>query len=201
MMIMTGTNPGVLLPADHIPGPGQGNWTYNDYAALTDDGQRFEIMDGVLLMPPSPNPVHQSIAGEIYDYLKQCVQKVGLGRVYMAPLDVELGPKRVFQPDVLVLFNESLGKITASHVEGAPDLVVEVASPGTVAYDRLSKYTAYADAGVREYWMVNPVTQAVEILVLHADGYHSLGTFRGKDAVQSQLVPGMKSVLVEQFFV
>ncbi|MBO0790057.1 MAG: Uma2 family endonuclease [Ktedonobacteraceae bacterium] len=190
-----------MLPADLVPGPGQGYWSYQEYAALTDEKQSYEIMDGVLLMPPSPNPVHQSITGKIYLYLTQHVETAGSGRVYMAPLDVELSPKRVFQPNVFVLFNESLGKITASHIVGAPDLVVEVTSPGTAAYDRLSKWKAYAEAGVREYWIVNSLMQSIEILSLKSQDYESQGIFRGKDAVLSPLIPGIRTVRVEQFFV
>ncbi len=190
----------VVTPADWVSGPPQGRWTYKEYVALPDDGRRYEIMDGVLLVAPSPSPAHQSSSGKLFRYLAQYVDDAGLGRVFYAPLDVELTPYRVFQPDLIVLLNESLGKITASRVVGAPDLVVEITSPGTAAYDRLSKFEAYAQAGIGEYWIVNPMTSSVEVLWLQGSTYLSQGVFRGSDGLPSRVVPGIKNVRVEQFF-
>src|SRR5579864_4582436 len=101
----------VVLPADWVPGPLQGSWTYNDYAALPDDGRRYEIVNGVLVMAPAPNPDHQSIAMRLSHYLFVHVELAGLGRVFPTPIDVELGPKHVFQPDVIVLLNAHLDRV------------------------------------------------------------------------------------------
>jgi Uma2 family endonuclease len=191
----------LVTPANFVPGPRQGRWTYKEYAALPDDGRRYEIMDGVLLMAPSPSPGHQSVDMVLSFYLFQYVNMAGLGRAFSAPLDVELAPKRVFQPDLFVLLNRSLGKVTATRVVGAPDLVIEIASPGTAAYDRLSKCVAYAQAGVEEYWIVDTEMSSVEVLTLQAGAYQSQGVFQGKDTLFSQVVPGMRAVRVEQLFV
>lgn len=191
----------MLLPADLVAGPEQGHWTYADYAALPDDGQRYEVMDGVLLMSPSPNPVHQNVVNWIAFYLTQYVVLTGLGRVFGAPLDVELAPNKVVQPDVLVLLNKNLNKVTSTCIVGAPDLVVEVRSPGTAVYDRLNKSGAYAQAGVQEYWMVHPDMQTIEPLILQNGVYSSQGVLRGKVGISSQVVPDIISVNVEQFFV
>jgi Uma2 family endonuclease len=191
----------VVTPADFVAGPKQGHWTYEEYAALPDDGRRYEIMDGVLLVAPSPSPGHQSVEMLLSFYLCLHVNMAGLGMAFSAPLDVELAPKRVFQPDLFVLLNRSLDKITATRVVGAPDLVIEIASPGTAAYDRLSKYQAYAQAGVEEYWIVDTEASSVEILTLQADTYQSRGAFRGRDTLFSNVVPGMRAVRVEQLFV
>jgi Uma2 family endonuclease len=191
----------MLLPADRVTGPEQGHWTYADYAALPDDGRHYEVMDGVLLMSPSPSPAHQSVVNWIAFYLTQHAALTGLGRVFVAPLDVELAANRVVQPDVLVLLNENLGKVTDTRIVGAPDLVVEVSSPGTAAYDRLNKFTAYAQAGVKEYWIVHPEMKTVELLVLQNGRYSSQGVLREKDVLLSQVVPGIASIHVEQFFV
>ena len=72
---------------------------------------------------------------------------LGIGRVFMAPIDVDLGPKNVYQPDLVVILNAHLERVTEKKIIGAPDLVVEVASPSTAAYDRLTKYEKYAQAG------------------------------------------------------
>jgi Uma2 family endonuclease len=124
----------------------------------------------------------------------------GLGLVRIAPFDVELAPDTVVQPDVFVVLSKHFDKITDNRILGAPDLVVEVASPGTAIYDRHNKLDAYVRAGVPEYWIVDTDARGVEVLVLEMIGiYRSLGVFRGKAVIPSQVVPGLL-VQVEKFF-
>jgi len=189
----------VVTPADWVPGPPQGSWTYEDYAALPDDGRRYEIVNGVLVMAPAPGTGHQSIVVRLSHYLFAHVELAGLGRVFPGPIDVELGPKNVFQPDLIVLLNAHLERVTEKKISGAPDLAVEIASPSTAAYDRLTKYEKYAQAGIPEYWLVKPTRRAVEVLVLEHGEYRSLGVFSGQQTLPSQVVPGLP-VMVEQFF-
>src|SRR6266699_358369 len=125
----------VVTRADWVPGPRQGQWTYDDYTALPDDGKRYEIVNGVLYMAPSPSGAHQDAALEIASYLRTYIKLTGLGLVRIAPFDVVLSPKDVVQPDVLVVLNANLGKVKDLLMIGAPDLVVEVASPGTATRD------------------------------------------------------------------
>ena len=188
----------MLTLADEVPGPKQGHWTYRDYAAL-DDEQHYEIVNGVLLMTPAPSWSHQEVVLETASYLRTYLRTFGLGGVFTAPLDVELSPEYVFQPDVVVLLKENREKLRERHIVGAPDLVVEVASPGTAPYDRLTKYDAYARAGVPEYWIVRLDAQTVEVLVLDRVTYRSLGIFGGQVTLPSRVVPEL-SVHVEQFF-
>jgi Uma2 family endonuclease len=198
-MTTTEKLPALLTLADEVPGPEQGQWTFRDYAAL-DDGQRYEIVNGVLLMKPAPGWSHQEVVGELFAYLRIHVRTAGLGGVFAAPVDVELSPNTVFQPDVVVLLKSSREKLKDKHIVGAPDLVVEVASPSTAPYDRLTKYDAYARAGVPEYWIVRPDARSVEVLVLERETYRSLGIFAGQALLPSRAVPGFP-VRVEQFFV
>ncbi len=190
----------VVTPADWVPGPLQGSWTFDDYAALPDDGHRYEIVNGVLVMAPAPDLGHQSIVLRLSHYLFVHAELAGLGRVFAGPVDVELESKNVFQPDVVVILNAHLDRMTQKKIVGAPDLVVEVASPSTAAYDRLTKYDVYARAGVTEYWIVKPDSRVVEILVLEDGTYRSLGAFSGKATLPSRVVPDLP-VRVEQFFV
>lgn len=175
----------MVTAADNVPRPGQGRWTYKDYVALPDDGRRYEIVDGVLYMAPSPNEWHQTTAGRLFRYLATQIEDASLGRVYIAPFDVELTPDTVVQPDVLVILNANHDKITLSRIIGAPDLVIEVSSPGTVGYDRDKKQSAYARAGVQEYWIADPWSRTVEVFVLEAGAYRSLGVFEGKATLPS----------------
>ncbi len=190
----------VVTPADWVPGPPQGSWTYEDYAALPDDRQHYEIVNGVLLITPAPPPEHQDVVGEIYACLRTHVKLAGLGRVFMGPLDVVLEPKYVFLPDVLVVLNTHLDRIQAKKIAGAPDLVVEVASQSTAAIDRVTKFDVYARASVTEYWIVKPESHEIEVFALEGREYRWLGKFSGQQTLPSRVVPGLLA-RVEQFFV
>jgi Uma2 family endonuclease len=190
-----------ITPANWIPGPGQGNWTYNAYAALPEDGHRYEIVDGVLLdMMPAPGIPHQNAAQWLFRYLAACIIDTNFGKVFMAPIDVELMPGAVFQPDIVVILNDGLHKISESHIVGAPDLIVEVASPRTAKYDQTTKREAYAFAGVTEYWLVDPAAHTIEVLFLEDGLYISGGIFKGQDKLVSQVVPTIEDIDVEKFF-
>jgi len=188
----------VVTVAVPIVGPPQGRWTYADYAALPDDGNRYEIIAGVLYMTPAPGTGHQSISARVVTFLVTHVEFAGLGRVFAAPVDVELAPDTVVQPDIVVVLSANLDRITPSRIIGAPDLVVEILSPGTAGYDRREKQDAYARSGVGEYWIVDPGAQTVELLTLDQGGYRSHGVFRGQARLPSSAVT--MPVPVERFF-
>lgn len=190
----------VVQRAGDVPGPPQGQWTYDDYARLPDDGRRYEIIEGVLYVAPSPDVAHQTAVGWIFYYLLVHVQLAGKGRVFSAPIDVELSPARVVQPDVVVVLAEHASIITPARIVGAPDLVVEVASPGTAGYDRREKQDVYVRSGVPEYWVADTYARTIEVLVLEGSVYRSRGVFRGKATLPSQVIPQFP-VQVEQFFV
>ena len=105
----------------------------------------------------------------------------------------------MLQPDVLVLLNAHVDKVAEKKIIGTPDLVVEVASPGTATFDRFTKYDIYARAGVTEYWIVNVERRTVEVMVLEGDKYYSLGIFHGQQTLPSQIVPNLP-IYVEHFF-
>ena len=188
----------VVTVAVPIVGPPQGRWTYADYAALPDDGNRYEIIAGVLYMTPAPGTGHQSISARVVTFLVTHVEFAGLGRVFAAPVDVELAPDTVVQPDIVVVLSANLHRITPSRIIGAPDLVVEILSPGTAGYDRREKQDAYARSGVGEYWIVDPGAQTVELLTLNKGGYRSHGVFRGQARLPSSAVT--LPVPIERFF-
>jgi len=188
----------VVTPASWIPGPEQGRWTYADYTTIVEDGH-YEVVDGVLYLSPAPSWDHQSIILEIVIHLHRWVQIRGLGRVCMAPLDIELSYANIVQPDVFIVLNKHLDRITSSHVIGTPDLVIEVASPATTRHDFREKQRAYACAGVPEYWIVNPNAHTVELLLLEGNSYRSPGLFFGDAVLPSIVIPGIP-VQAGQFF-
>jgi Uma2 family endonuclease len=142
--------------------------TYGDYLGWPDD-VRYELIDGVAyLMAPAPTLAHQDVVGEIYYQLRQALADRPC-RVYVAPVDVRL-PKAneadtdidtVVQPDVLVLCDQT--KADQRGLRGAPDLVVEVLSPGTASHDHVRKRHVYERSGVREYWLVHPIDRMVTV--------------------------------------
>src|SRR5258708_9283732 len=145
-MAMTSDQLPMITRADWVPGPGQENWTYDDYCTLN-DGRRYEMVTGVLYLIRTPWVMHQRTVGEMFIRLFDYVAFTHLGKVVLGPLDVELAPNVILQPDILVVLRSGLGKITDTHFIGAPDLVIEVSSPGTIGYERREKQDAYARGG------------------------------------------------------
>lgn len=198
-MVASPTNVQVITPADWVPGPNQGDWTYEEYITLPDDGKQYEIANGVLLVTPSLTGSHRDTIGEVSYYLRTHVKLAGLGVVIQAPFSVELSAKDVFQPDILVVMNAHRDRVQEKRIVGAPDLVVEVSDSSTAAFDRLTKYDTYEYTGVLEYWILNLERRTVEVFVLDGDEYHSLGVFHGEQKVPSRLISWL-SVRVDQFF-
>jgi Uma2 family endonuclease len=194
----TGTVPSVRR-ADQVVGKPQGEWTYEDYIALPDDGNRYEIIEGVLYQMPSPNRNHQNSFNWFIHYLCTYVVKVGLGTVLGAPFDVKLPTRHSVQPDVMVILKENEHIIEENRIFGAPDLIIEISSPGTVGYDRGIKQWAYESSGIKEYWLADPATQTIEVLVLKQGKYQSLGVFDAAATYPSQVVPNLP-VKVQEFF-
>jgi Uma2 family endonuclease len=189
----------MITRADDVPGPAQGCWTYEDYADLPDDGNRYEVIDGILYLMPGPNPRHQRASTRFTTYLTIHVEFAGLGQVFAAPLDLLLADARPAQPDIMVVLNDKLHLISERGIEGPPDLVIEIASPGTRTHDRSTKLDAYARGGVLEYWLAEPADQTIDVLVLEDGVYRSLGVFAGETLLPSRVLPGLP-VRVEQFF-
>lgn len=147
--------------------------TYADYAALPDDGTRYQLLDGELVMTPSPNAWHQDVLGELLESLRRHVREHALGAVYLAPLDVVLDDHNVLQPDIFFLSKERAGVRQGGRILGAPDLCVEILSPGTQHLDRTRKFELYARFGVAHYWIVDLRGRTIEEYVLAGDGYRA----------------------------
>jgi Uma2 family endonuclease len=145
-------------------------YTYEDYMSWPKD-ERWEIIDGVAYMLAAPTIQHQGISGELFKQLavfltgKPC-------RVYAAPFAVRLNndDHTVVEPDISIVCDMSKladGKIC----NGAPDMIIEILSPSTAGMDRLKKFNKYLQAGVREYWIVDPETKMVNVHMLKDGGY------------------------------
>jgi Uma2 family endonuclease len=164
-----------------------GTWTYEDLFSLPDDGRRYEIIEGELYEMPAPSWDHAVTIMNLILLLAPVVQALG-GRVLTAPLDVFFEGADPVQPDIVVLLPESAAIGAGRGVEGAPDLLIEVLSPSNRGHDLLTKRALYARAGVREHWIVDPMSRAVEILALDRDALHSVQRASGEDTVVSSLL-------------
>ncbi len=138
--------------------------TYADYLKTSDD-ERYELLNGELVMPPAPLTGHQMISIALASRLYLYVNERGLGTVVTAPTDVVLSDTDVVQPDVLFVSSQRSHILTRENVRGAPDLVVEILSPATAERDRTTKLDLYAQHGVKEYWMVDPDARTITVLL------------------------------------
>lgn len=145
--------------------------TYEDYVKIPEDGCRHEIINGVHVMNPSPSTQHQHVSKRLQYQLYTKIELSGLGVLFNAPMDVQLSDHDIVQPDLIIVLNDRVKKITPTKVKVAPHLVVEILSPSTSGNDRTIKKDLYERAGVDEYWIVDPFEQQVEQWVLREGRY------------------------------
>ena len=138
-------------------------YTYQDYIEMPYDGKRYEIINGELIMPPAPNTIHARVSKRIYKKLLKYSQDESIGEIFYSPIDVILEDTNVVQPDLLFIFKERSHIIKEENIKGAPDFIIEILSPLTAYYDLIEKKEMYARFGVKEYWIVDPKKQRIEI--------------------------------------
>ena len=145
-------------------------YTFKDYLTWPDD-EKWEIVGGMAYnMTPAPTVKHQSIVWKICRVIDKNDEKIGDCSAFSAPTDVVLDEYNVVQPDIFVVCDK--GKITEENIQGAPDLIIEVVSPGTEVKDRREKKNLYERFGVREYILVFPEREYVERYGLQEGKYH-----------------------------
>jgi len=145
--------------------------TYADYAAIPEDGRRYELRDGELSLMPAPGTRHQAILRDLLGILNEHVKRGGLGVIFPAPVDCILADTTVLQPDLVFVDAARRARVTERGIEGAPTLVVEILSPSTAGTDRTVKAGLYARHGVPWYWIVDPETRTIEALALRGGAY------------------------------
>jgi len=131
------------------------DWTYSDYARLPDDGNHYEVLDGELLVTPSPSPWHHRVSFRVSTALDSYVTRYDLG-VVIPDVDLLFRTGQFLRPDLLVVPESSRAGITNRGIELAPSLVVEIFSPTSGAIDRVKKPARYGDFGIPEYWVLDP---------------------------------------------
>lgn len=127
----------------------------DEYLALPDDGFKYQVINGVVVMSPSPTPWHQSVQVELGTQLQNYLRSHPIARVF-PDIDVRFAADLVYRPDLVVVLNERLPK-PLRRIDVVPDLIVEILSPGSEAMDERTKLADYARFGVKEYWIVSPI--------------------------------------------
>ncbi len=173
-------------------------FTYSDYLLLPED-KRYEILEGELYVIAAPNTKHQRISKKLEFALIQRLEKTGLGEVFDAPYDVVLSEDNVLQPDIVFIRKNRAGVIGELNLTAAPDLAVEILSPGSRGKDLELKRKIYARFRVQEYWVVDPDAETIEVLAWGEGGYSTAGTFARSDNITSPLFPDLDLPLSEIF--
>jgi len=159
-----------------------GHFTLADLETLPDDGNRYEVVDGMLLVTPAPLPLHQTAVLELAVALREnCPEDL---KVFVAPVDFRPTPTRSVQPDVLVCRRKDVGQKT---IEKPLLLAVEILSQSTSLADRVLKRRLYEQAGVTSYWIFDPAEEELTVLELEGDAYVERAVVTGKDAFEAEL--------------
>ncbi len=173
-------------------------YTYQDYEKLP-EGPAYQLIDGDLIMTPAPTVYHQAIAARVFEALSEYVRKRNSGVVFFSPIDVYLSETETYQPDVVFISKVNSRIIGEKKVEGAPDLVVEILSPGTGYYDLTHKKSVYESSGVKEYWLIDPQEKSIEVLENIGNKFRVVSSARNKGEVASTLLDGLR-INVEALF-
>lgn len=156
-------------------------YTESDYYALPED-VRAELIDGQIYYQEAPSRIHQRILGKLHQKIANYIDsKGGPCEVYPAPFAVKLkeGRNTIVEPDISVICDR--GKLTDQGCTGAPDWIIEIVSPSNSSHDYIRKLNLYADAGVREYWIVNPINHTIFVYHLEENKFEASSyTFQDK---------------------
>jgi Uma2 family endonuclease len=145
--------------------------TYDDLARMPDDGNRYELIGGEIVMTPAPTWLHQVVIRRLLRDVGDFVDLHELGQIASAPLDVHFSANDVVQPDIIFVSKERYGILIENGTIGAPDLAAEVLSPSTQSRDQGSKLRLYERGGVREYWVVDVLRAEFRAYTLTRSGY------------------------------
>ena len=174
-------------------------FTYENYLTTPED-ERYELLDGDLIMVAAPNLKHQRVLLELARRLAQFIDDRGLGELFIAPCDVVLSDTNVVQPDLLFISREREHLLSdGQKVRGAPDLVIEILSPSSVETDRRTKRDLYGAHGVAEYWLVDPIAETVSIHRQRGDVLAATDTFGRGQTLRSLLFAGLELRLDDVF--
>ena len=169
----------------------QSKVTYKDYFALP-EGDTRQLIGGQFVDSPSPSTGHQEVLLRLLRKLLQLEDR-GLGKPFCSPIDLYLSETEVYQPDLLFISKNNVSIIKEQCIRGAPDLIMEVLSPGTAYYDLRHKKEVYQRKGVSEYWIVDPLEKSIELFSNIPDqDYVFSGMLKEGKTLRSSLIPELE---------
>jgi len=174
-------------------------YTEKDYQLL-EEGAPFQLINGDLIMSPSPLLLHQLIIGNLHFLIKGFLQqsKIG-GLLVLSPMDVRLDEDNIFQPDLLYVSEERKAELVHERIMGAPDLIVEILSPSTAYYDLRQKKDFYERYGVKEYLIVDPVRHDAEVYILINEKFELKQKEQQNGTIHLTTLPGLQINLQKLF--
>ena len=166
--------------------------TYSDYVQLTPpDSGHYQLIQGELMTMTSPNTRHQRIIRLLTKSLESYLEKYPIGEIFLSPMDVVFTDGDVYQPDILFILESNKHIIEETKINGVPDLIVEVLSPSNAYYDLVVKKKIYEKCGVREYWIVDPLQNTLDLYVLHNNKFQHKIQIEKKGKIPSEIFPGL----------
>jgi Uma2 family endonuclease len=163
--------------------------TYEEFLAWADEDTLAEWVDGEVVMYTPASNVHQDISGFLESVMRSFVEARQLGIVRSAPFQMKLA-RSGREPDLLFVADEHLGRLRETYLDGPADLVVEIISPESVGRDRGEKFYEYEQAGIPEYWLVDPGTKRAEFYTLDAEGHYAPVLYGAEGVYRSTVLPG-----------
>jgi Uma2 family endonuclease len=173
--------------------------TRYEYVLVPEGAPRQELIEGDLVMAPSPSSFHQDILLNLAIIFRNFLREHPIGKVYVAPLDTYLSDINVFQPDLLFVRKQNLKIIEEHGLEGAPDLVVEILSKSNSRFDLGPKRSVYARTGVEELWIIDPAKRTLALYRLADNADTPLATYKAKQKFTSEVLPGLTIDLAKVF--
>ena len=174
-------------------------YTEKDYQLL-EEGAPFQLINGDLIMSPSPTPYHQLLSGRLFFLIQSHLEKINSGGICLyAPMDVRLDEENIFQPDLLYIVEERKEELMIDRISGAPDLVVEILSPSTAYYDLKQKKGFYERYGVKEYLIVDPVRRDAEVYSLIDEKFELKQKEQQSGIIHLTTLPGLQIDLQKLF--
>ncbi len=165
--------------------------TYDDYAKLTPpDSGNYELHKGQIIFMPTPIPKHQKISGKLQFLLFGHTLVHELGEIYAAPMDTYFTENDTVQPDLLFIVKERLVIVGDKKIEGAPDFIIEIKSPGNTAKEMSYKKHLYESCGVKEYWVIYPDKNIIKQFENREQEFVLIGEYGIENTFQSIVVEG-----------
>ncbi|MBI3914154.1 MAG: Uma2 family endonuclease [Chloroflexi bacterium] len=166
--------------------------TYAEYRALPEDGNRYEVIQGGLIVTAAPKVEHQNVSANLQFVLETWLRANDWGKLFDAPIEVYLGAEDFIQPDLVCVSKARKSIIKENNIAGVPDLVVEILSFSTARYDRIHKANTFARHGVPHYWMLDPAPHTLEAFELEIGVYKLAAALSEDDVFEPTLFPRLK---------